>query len=214
MDTTTIQKANKLWNYLSHNDQPEPTDAIVVCCSYDLRVCDHACKLIKSGLSNRLVVSGSTGNWTKHIWTKKEAIIFAERARDNGIDANQFTLESKATNFGENIGFTKKLLPDLRSATFVSKPNSLLRVKLTLEAQWPEIKSRVSSPLIEFPHQVSNVVGILGVIHEMVGDIERIQKYPAKGYQTAHELPQDILDAYQYLIDQGFTHHMMSGMIG
>jgi len=209
MDTLTIQKATTLWNYLSSVKPPETSDAIVICCSYDLRVCDHSCDLIKSGLANKLVICGNTGNWTKHIWTETEAQIFATRALENGIDASQIILESKSTNFGENIMFARALLPDAKSITFTSKPNSLLRVKLTVEGLWPGITAHVSAPPIQFPQQVSNVIGILGVINEMVGDIDRIQQYPALGYQASHELPQNILDAFDYLVKQGFDQHLI-----
>lgn len=43
----------------------------------------------------------------------------------------------------------------------------------------------------------------------MVGDIERIQRYPALGYQVPHQLPQKVLDAWEYLIQQGFTQHLL-----
>ncbi len=208
MDTLTIQKASLIWEYMASYCQKVKTDAVVICCSYDLRVCDYACELIKSGLSENLVISGNTGNWTKYIWSKPEAIIFNERALSNGIDSEKITLEPEATNFGENVTLSKSLLPNAKSVMFVSKPNSMLRVKLTAESQWSEINSFVSCPTIEFPHDVSNVLGILGVINEMVGDISRIQKYPKLGFQSPHELPENILEAYDYLIDQGFTMHI------
>ena len=183
MDTITIEKSAELWRYMSSLNSQKKSDAIVVCCSYDLRVCDHACELIKAGLSKTLVISGNTGNWTKHIWSTPEAIIFRDRALSNGIDEKSIVIERNATNFGENISFSKGLLPNAKVVTFVSKPSALLRVKLTAEAQWPEITSYVSCPDIDFPHEISNVVGILGVINEMVGDIERVQKYPALGFK-------------------------------
>ena len=210
MNTTTIEKSCELWEYMSSFSRNKACDAIVVCCSYDLRVCDHACDLIKLGLSDKLVLSGNTGNWTKHIWSTPEAIIFRDRALSNGVDENKIIIEQQATNFGENITFSKKLLPQAKAVTFVSKPSSLLRVKLTVEAQWPEITSYVSSPVINFPHEISNVVGILGVINEMVGDIERVQEYPSLGFQTPHELPKEILDAWSYLVTQGFIEHLIT----
>ena len=209
MDTITIDKSTELWRYMSSFNSQEKCDAIVVCCSYDLRVCDHACNLIKAGFSETLVLSGDTGNWTKHIWTMPEAIIFRDRALSNGINEKSIIIEQKATNFGENITLSKDLLPNAKVVTFVSKPNSLLRVKLTAEAQWPEITSYVSCPSIEFPQEISNVVGIIGVINEMVGDIERVQEYPILGFQAPHELPKNILNAWGYLIEQGFTEHLM-----
>jgi hypothetical protein len=66
-----------------------------------------------------------------------------------------------------------------------------------------------SETIDQFPQDVSPVIGLPGIINEMVGDIERIQRYPTLGYQVPHELPQDVLDAWTYLIRQGFTHHLM-----
>ena len=209
MDTKTIKMASVLWDYMSSYNQAALSDALVVCCSYDLRVCDHACDLIKQGISDTLILSGNTGNWTRHIWSSAEAQIFKKRALKNGIDESRVIVEQEATNFGENVSCSRKLFPLAKTVTFVTKPNAVLRVKLTAEAQWPGIASYVSCPSIVFPQDVSNVVGVLGVINEMIGDIERIQKYPELGFQVPHELPGEVLDAWSYLIGQGFTGHLM-----
>ena len=210
MDTQTLEKAGVIWSYMSATKSLGKSDAVVVCCSYDLRVCDHACELIDSGYSDTLVLSGKAGNWTRHIWNETEAQIFYERAISNGIDEEKIFLEPEATNFGENITFSRALIPDAKTVTFISKPNSLLRVKLTAEAKWPEITSYVSCPDIAFPNEVSNMIGVLGILNEMVGDIERIQRYPGLGYQVPHVLPKQIVNAWEYLIKQGFTGHLMS----
>lgn len=209
MDTETLTKAGEIWEYMSAMKSRLKSDAIVICCSYDLRVCDHACDLIKDDLSDKLVISGKSGNWTQHIWSKPEADVFFERAISNGVDKEQVLLESSATNFGENITFARALIPQAKTVTFVSKPNSLLRVKLTAEAQWPEINVLVSCPEIEFPANVSNIIGVWGVINEMVGDIERIQKYPDQGFQAKHQIPNNILQNWSYLVQQGFTFHLL-----
>jgi uncharacterized SAM-binding protein YcdF (DUF218 family) len=208
-DSETIDQATILWSYMASFRSAAPCDAVVVCCSYDLRVCDFACDLIKSGLSRRLVMSGKTGNWTRHLWTRSEADVFKERALANGVPENTVLLEDRSTNFGANVAFTRALLPDSRAITFVTKPAAVLRVKLTADMQWPGIARFVTCPDLQFPRDVSPVIGLLGIISEMVGDIERIQRYPALGYQVPHELPQEVLDAWAYLIRQGFTHHLM-----
>jgi len=207
-DSETISRAELLWSYMASFRSAEPCDAVVVCCSYDLRVCDFACDLVKSGLSRRLVMSGKTGNWTRHLWTRSEAAVFKERALENGVPESAVLLEDRSTNFGENIAFTRALLPGARAITFITKPAAVLRVKLTAEKQWPGIALFVTCPELQFPRDVSPVIGLLGIISEMVGDIERIQRYPALGYQVPHELPQDVLDAWKYLIERGFTHHL------
>ena len=50
-DSETIDQAAILWSYMASFRSAAPCDAVVVCCSYDLRVCDFACDLINSGLS-------------------------------------------------------------------------------------------------------------------------------------------------------------------
>lgn len=204
-----MEKAGEIWSYMSAIKSREKSEAIVICCSYDLRVFDHACELINNGYPDTLVISGKAGNWTRQIWNEPEAQIFFERAISNGIIKKQILMEPEATNFGENVTFSRALIPQAKTVTFVSKPNSLLRVKLTVEAQWPEITSYVSCPEIEFPNDVSNMIGVLGVINEMVGDIERIEKYPSLGFQTKHAIPDNIYQAWKYLVDQGFTGHLM-----
>lgn len=226
LDTETMRQAAVLWAYMSSfaSDESagyegagykaagyERTDAVVVCCSYDLRVCDHASQLLLDGVSQTLVLSGLTGNWTRHIWSQAEALVFRERALSNGVPDSKIVLEDRATNFGENVRFSKALLSDAESVIFVSKPSAMLRLMLTVTAQWPDVRAFVTCPQIRFPEEVSSIVGVLGVIDEMVGDIERVQKYPDLGYQKPHELPAPVLAAYEHLVNAGFVHHLTSG---
>ena len=185
----------------------EPADALVVCCSYDLRVCDYACQLVREGLAPRLVLTGNLGHWTRHLWNDPEAFVFRERALANGLDRGRILIEDRAANFGENIAFVRALLPEARRITFVTKPNSVLRVALTVPMHWPQVKACVDSPALSFPGEVSQIIGVLGVIHEMVGDVERILRYPARGFQLPHELPPAILHAYHRLSAEGFRLH-------
>ena len=209
MTTDTLRHAATLWDYLAALRQRPASDAIVVCCSYDLRVADYACELYRAGIAPRLVFSGNTGNWTRHLWSEPEAHVFRERALAAGVLADAISIEVRSTNFGENIRFSRELLPDARRVLFVTKPNSVLRVALTIPIQWPGIEPTVDAPPLKFPDEVSNVVGILGVIEEMVGDVQRIMEYPALGYQAPHALPHEIETAWQALVAAGFTGHML-----
>lgn len=207
MQSATMLHAERLWRYLASFECKGRCDAVVVCCSYDLRVCDYACELIENGISDRLVLSGKTGHWTGMLWDVPEASVFWERAKSRGIDEGAVVLEESATNIGENIAKSKALIPDAKTVTFVTKPNTLLRVKLTVPVQWPGIRAYTSCPGIRFPEDVSNVVGLFGLINEMVGDIERIMEYPRLGYQVEHEFPSEILESWEYLKRKGFIQH-------
>lgn len=182
---------------------------MVVCCSYDLRVCDYACELIHQGLAPRLVLTGGLGRWTRHLWSVPEARVFAERALAKGIDPSQIELEEHATSFGENIARVREAFPELRRVTFVTKPNSVLRVVLTAPVQWPQAHAWIDAPPLVFPQDVSHIIGVLGVIHEMVGDVHRLMRYPALGFQKPIPLPKPVVDSWQHLIAAGFDAHLL-----
>jgi uncharacterized SAM-binding protein YcdF (DUF218 family) len=173
-------------------------------------VCDYACNLIRQGLAPQLILTGKRGNWTQHLWDLPEAQVFRNRALEQGIEEASILIEEQATNFGENIAFVRRLAPGVRRAVFVTKPNSVLRVALTIPVQWPEVTAYVDSPPLEFPRDVSQVIGVFGVIHEMVGDLDRILQYPARGFQIPHEVPPPILDAWRALIAAGFREHLLT----
>jgi hypothetical protein len=42
------------------------------------------------------------------------------------------------------------------------------------------------------------------------GDIDRIQQYPARGFQVAHPLPDSILASWRALIQAGFGRHLLT----
>jgi uncharacterized SAM-binding protein YcdF (DUF218 family) len=212
MHAQTITVAQKLWDYLAAGRGHAISDAVVVCCSYDLRVCDYACNLIQQGVAPLLIMSGNTGNWTRHLWSIPEAHVFRERALANGVASDVILIEEQATNFGENIACVRRLAPRLQCVTFVTKPNSVLRLRLTVPVQWPGVTAFVDAPPLRFPEDVSSVVGVLGAIDEMVGDVDRILKYPALGYQTPHELPAEVLSAWRQLKEAGFRNHLLSNL--
>ncbi len=209
MTSQTIRHAKRIWDYLSSRGEPGESDAIVVCCSYDLRVGDYALELLRASVAPVIVFSGNTGNWTKHLWDRPESIVFKERAEANGGAPSTLLIEPNATNIGENIAFSREIVPEAKAVTFVTKPNTIPRVELTAPIQWPGVRVYTACPSFAFPDEISNVIGLFGVINEMVGDIQRILEYPKLGYQVEHTLPDDVIESWKHLIQCGFTLHMM-----
>jgi len=207
-ESEIVVSARVIWDYFSSFRNEQPCDALVVCGSYDLRVMDHATKLLHQGLSKKIVITGNTGNWTKHIWTQSEAKVFYEHSKTEIPSDIDVVLETKASNFGENISFSRSLLPDAKNVLLLTKPNAVLRVLLTAQKQWPNAVCFVSSPIYRFPEEVSNVVGFLGLLDEMVGDVDRIRRYPELGFQVEHELPIAVQKAADLLIRSGFDNHL------
>jgi len=209
--TPTLRHATTLWRFLSTGRQHRTCELIVVCGSYDVRVCDYACELLNNGVAPRMLITGGTGNWTHHLWQNSEAHVFAGRARSLGVADEQLLIEPCAGNFAENIAYTRQRCPDTRSATFVTKPNSIRRVQLTLPIQWPHLDATVDAPDLAFPHGISRQIGVLGLIDEMVGDLHRILRYPELGFQVALTVPDEVLFAWRELIRLGFDRHLLPG---
>ncbi|MCS4510196.1 YdcF family protein [Xylophilus ampelinus] len=207
--TPTLHHATILWDFLSAGRQHAACELIVVCGSYDLRVCDYACELLNKGIAPHLLFTGNTGRWTRDLWEGTEADIFAQRALARGVRPAQFSLETQATNFAENIAFSRAMFPEVRRVTFLTKPNSIRRVALTVPVQWPGLEAYVDAPDYGFPDQISDQVGVLGVIDELVGDLHRVKIYPEMGFQVEQAVSDDVERSWNYLIEQGFDRHLV-----
>ena len=44
----------------------------------------------------------------------------------------------------------------------------------------------------------------------MVGDLQRIKLYPAKGFQIFQEIPDDVWQAYERLIELGYDKDLVA----
>lgn len=209
MYSQIINHGKIIWDYLKSFHNEGNSDAIVVCCSYDIRICDYAVSLLKKTGTKQIVFSGNTGNWTRDLWNEKEANIFKARAIKLGVNPDYITTEEKATNIGENVKYSKEFLKGAKKITYISKPNTILRIGLTIPIHCNNIESYTSAPDFSFPKDVSNIVGVYGLINEMIGDLQRIIEYPSKGFQIKHDLPTKVMDSYNFLINKGYTSHMM-----
>ena len=209
-----LVEAKKLWDYHHLNHIPENSDCILVLGSHDLRVADRGAELYLQGWSPILIFSGGLGNVTKGIWKDPEADRFARIALDKGVPAEAIFIENQSTNTGENILFTQKLLQEkgLDPQTFllVQKPYMERRSYATFKKHWPEKKLIVTSPQISFEDYPTKEIPMEKVINIMVGDLQRIRIYPAKGFQIPQDIPDEVWAAYEKLVAWGFTKHLAS----
>ncbi len=204
--------AKQLWDYHHMQHILKKSDCILALGSHDLRVADRAAKLYLEGWAPLLVFSGGLGNLTSDIWTVPEADQFAAIAMQKGVPESAILIENKSTNTGENITFTQKLLSakGLNPNRFivVQKPYMERRSYATFKKHWPEKELLVTSPQLSFEEYPTEDITMEKVINIMVGDLQRIKYYPAKGFQVAQEIPDDIWQIYEKLIAKGFDKHL------
>ena len=191
----------------------QPSDCILALGSHDLRVAERAAQLYLDGWAPLLVCSGHLGNFTKEMWAKSEAELFAEVAVNMGVPENAILIENKSTNTGENILFTQQLLAqhNLNPVSFivVQKPYMERRSYATFKKHWPYKKLVVTSPQYSFEAYPTKDIPMERVINIMVGDLQRIKLYPQKGFQVFQEIPADVWAAYEQLVAMGYNQHMM-----
>ena len=212
MQHRIVTLAKKLWDYHHMDHNLEKSDCILALGSHDLRVADRAAELYLEGWAPLLIFSGGLGNLTKEIWNEPEADQFAAIAKRKGVPEAAILIENRSTNTGENIIFTQQLLRDKQldpqSFIVVQKPYMERRSFATFKKNWPEKKLLVTSPQFSLEQYITPEITMEKVINIMVGDLQRIKIYPAKGFQISQEIPDDVWQAYEELVRLGFDRHL------
>lgn len=83
------------------------------------------------------------------------------------------------------------------------------RTYATIQAQWPDLNVMVTSPQLNFASYCNETISRDEVISIMVGDLQRIIEYPKCGFMIEQEVPQEVTDAMQILIEAGFDQHLL-----
>lgn len=219
MTSTVHELALKLWDYHQLHQPLERSDAILVLCSHDDAVADRAADLYLEGWAPLVIFSGGLGGITRRLWTEPEAERFAALARGRGVPADRMLLETRSTNTGENVAFTRRLLQErqLDPASFllVQKPYMERRSYATFRKVWPEKAVRVTSPQVTFDSYLARYTNQAlspdDVVSIMVGDLQRIREYPARGFQIEQPIPADVWAAYEALVAAGYDRHLVGG---
>jgi uncharacterized SAM-binding protein YcdF (DUF218 family) len=209
--------AQKIWDYHHLNHQLSRADAILVLCSHDTVVAKRGAELFLQGWAPLLMFAGGRGAITRHLWSEPEADRFARIAIEMGVPADKMLIENRSTNTGENIRFAKALLAaraiDPQRFILVQKPYMERRSFATFRQVLPEKEVCVTSPPASFDEYLRegshDALSPDEVISIMVGDLQRIRLYPAKGFQIHQDIPDDVWRAYEELVAAGYDQHLI-----
>jgi uncharacterized SAM-binding protein YcdF (DUF218 family) len=209
--------AEKLWAYHQLHHELVLADAILVLCSHDTAVARRGGDLYLAGWAPLLIFSGGLGAITRHLWQEPEADQFAAIAIGMGVPPDRILIENRSTNTGENVLLTKLLLADrgIDPQTFilVQKPYMERRSYATFKRHWPEKAAIVTSPRVSFDEYLNgysnSALSTDDVIAIMVGDLQRIRVYPAKGFQIAQDIPDDVWEAFEELVQAGYDKYLV-----
>lgn len=207
----------KIWEYHQLHHELTRADAIVALCSHDTIVAECAARLYLEGWAPWLIFAGGLGVITRQFWSEPEADQFARIAVAMGVPESRILIENRSTNTGENVQFTRRMLAsrglDFRRFIVVQKPYMERRAYATFRRVWPEAEVIVTSPKIPLAEYLARhsheTFSPDDVISIMVGDLQRIRLYPELGFQIPQEIPGDVWDAFERLVEAGYDRHLI-----
>ena len=144
--------AKIIWDYMHMHQKLKPMDAIFALGSNDTRVAERAAGLYHGKYAPIVIFSGKSGK--NPSLGKSEADAFSEIAIELGVPEERILKEDQATNTGENILFTRRLLTEkglnCKSFILVQKPYMERRTYATFRKQWSEVECIVTSPQLSY----------------------------------------------------------------
>ncbi len=217
---TKDQAIQKIWDYMHMNHKLKKADVIFVLGNRDIRVAEYAAKLYHDEFAPVILFSGS-GDIHNHkpgreqFARSTEAEVFAAIAQKLGVPETAILIENKSQNTGDNYKFAIELLRQKginpKTIIAVQKPYMERRTYATGKVHLPDnIELIVTSPPIpvaEYPNEVNSRDEHW--LNAMVGDLQRIKEYPARGFQIEQEIPDDVWQAYEFLVAQGYNKRLI-----
>jgi hypothetical protein len=205
--------ARQVFDYLAARDAlPVQTcDAVLGFGVFDLKLPRFCGELYVSGHARRIIFTGGVGAGSADLgmpeadaWSAALLQAYPQIPRDHII------LENRSTNTGENVSFTTELLAQkhphllfgrgIQSVIAVAAPARLRRVRLTLQRVHPTLRvsGQHHGPSYEAEHALYAGKG-LDLIAQLVGELDRIVDYAARGWILPEAFPPSIVAAHQVL---------------
>lgn len=202
-----------LWHYHGMHQTIRPCDIGIGLGSHDLGVATFTAELYHQGVIPRIVFTGANAPTTIERFPRGEAVHYREHAINLGVPDEAILVEPQATNTGQNIEFTRKLLADhaidVHSAILVSRPYQQRRVYATAKKIWPELDIICASRPLPLDDYIASIGDVDRVINMLVGDTQRIIEYPKQGFAIPQDMPPHVEAAYHRLVEAGFTSRLI-----
>lgn len=202
-----------LWEYHDMHHELRRADVGIGLGSHDPSVATIAVDLYHRGLFPLIVFTGANSPTTADRFPRGEAVHYREYAIDNGVSAERVLIEPAATNTGENIQYTRKLLAergiDVRSVILMSRPYQQRRAYATCRKLWLDVTVQCASQPLALDEYVAMIGDADRVINMLVGDTQRIEVYAERGFAVAQDMPDKARRSFRRLVVAGFTARLV-----
>ncbi|MGH3833554.1 MAG: YdcF family protein [Pseudonocardiaceae bacterium] len=202
-----------LWDYHDMHHDLHPCDVGIGLGSHDPGVAIHIAELFHRAMFPLIVFTGANSPTTVGRFPRGEAVHYRDHAIELGVPPQAIRVEPTATNTGQNIEFTRRMLADegidVRSVLLVSRPYQQRRAFATCQKLWPDVDALCSSRPLPLNEYIASIGDTKRVINMLVGDTQRVTEYAKRGFAIEQETPPQVRDAYQRLIEAEFTDRLI-----
>jgi hypothetical protein len=218
-----VRAAEIVYQFHQLRQTPIPADVVIALGTNDLRVAEYAADLFLRGYGKWLLCTGGVahqGDLLETPWGDRatEAEMYAEVAARKGVPRARILLEKRARNTAENLRFSREVVREaglpVRNVLVVVKPFMERRAWATFAVEWPEMAATVASqPELRASLQAycsTPELPLEKIVHILMGDLQRIWVYGAKGWSAAQRVPEEVMDAYRMLKAAGWTRHLLA----
>jgi len=217
MSPEAIKLARRIFDYHRLNHRPLAADVMLVLGTNDTRVAEFAAELYHAGVSQNVVVTGGLGHQNDLLatnWGRAEAEVFADILASRGVPRDKMMLETQALNTAENLAFSRRVVEAAgltpRNILIAVKPFMQRRVMATHAVVWPEMPASTASWPGTFDDYCNDQLPPAKITNIMMGDLQRIWVYAARGFSAPQQVPDDVKQAFHRLVELGFTQHLIS----
>lgn len=166
--------ARTLWDFHQMGHEVKPCSAAIALGSLDLGVATATAELYHAGLFPVVVFTGGTSEATQARFPRGEAVHYRAHAMSSGVPDEAILIEPKATNTGQNIGFSRELLENAGVAVttllLTSVPYMQRRAYATCRRQWPEVEPVCASQSLPYDEYVATHDDERQLIDMLMGD--------------------------------------------
>ncbi|MGW6445162.1 YdcF family protein [Lentzea sp. NPDC055074] len=202
-----------LWNYHDMRHEVRRTDIGIGLGSHDIGVALRAVALYHAGFVPRLLFTGANAPTTVKRFPRGEAVHYREYALEQGVPDERILIETQATNTAENFELSKKVLAsngiEVSSAVLVSRPYQERRSYATCRKLWPELDIVCTSYRPPIDEYVAGIGDVDFVISMLVGDTQRMSLFAEAGYAIPQEIPNEVTEAFNRLVEAGYTQRLI-----
>lgn len=207
------QDAELVWDFHQVHHEISACDVGIALGCNDIGVAEYAAELYHRGMFQTVVFTGATSRDTAAIFPRGEAVHFRERALDLGVPDAAILVEPEAANTGANITLSRELLigsgltPD--SVLLISMPYMERRAFATCRCLWPEVVVTCTSAPLTLEEYVKTIGDAAEVVDMMIGDLQRVMLYPARGFAIEQPVPPAVAAAFDRLVAAGFNSRLL-----